>query len=264
MDLSFQTADPAGNITLLVTTPVPPGDYQTVAARLLSLRELDAEQVGFLVPPQGQGVVRLEMMGGEFCGNALRCAGLYYALQTGRRREGRFPVEISGCKEALPVQVNPLTSQVSVQMPLPEQVEPCTFLEASARAVRLPGIVHAVSFLPPVREEADLRTALSALAQAHGVPAAGVMFWDRQSSSLTPAVYVQGTDSLYFERSCASGSTAVAACHALSAQRDGRFQLTLRQPGGEIRTAAVVRGGRLTQITIGGPVTMGPAYTLQF
>ena len=246
MDLSFQAADPAGNITLLVTTPVPPQDYPAVAARLLSIRELDAEQVGFLVPPQGEGALRLEMMGGEFCGNALRCAGFYYALQTGRRREGRFPIEISGCAEALSVQVNPLTSQVSVQMPLPEQVE------------------AAVSFLPPTREEADLRAALSALAQAHGVPAAGVMFWDRQDSRLTPAVYVQGTDSLYFERSCASGSTAVAACHALSAQRDGRSQLTLHQPGGEIHTSAVLRGGRLTQLTIGGPVYMGPVYHLQF
>ena len=264
MDLSFQAADPAGNITLLVTTPVPPQDYPAVAARLLSIRELDAEQVGFLVPPQGEGALRLEMMGGEFCGNALRCAGFYYALQTGRRREGRFPIEISGCAEALSVQVNPLTSQVSVQMPLPEQVEACTFLDTPARAVRLPGIVHAVSFLPPTREEADLRAALSALAQAHGVPAAGVMFWDRQDSRLTPAVYVQGTDSLYFERSCASGSTAVAACHALSAPRDGRSQLTLHQPGGEIHTSAVLRGGRLTQLTIGGPVYMGPVYHLQF
>ena len=75
MDLSFQAADPAGNITLLVTTPVPPQDYPAVAARLLSIRELDAEQVGFLVPPQGEGALRLEMMGGEFCVNALRCAG---------------------------------------------------------------------------------------------------------------------------------------------------------------------------------------------
>ena len=92
MELSFQLADPAGNVTLLVTTPVPREDYATLAARLLSIPELHAEQVGFLAPPQGEGVIRLEMMGGEFCGNALRCAGLYYAVQQGRRRAGRFPV----------------------------------------------------------------------------------------------------------------------------------------------------------------------------
>ena len=96
MELSFQLADPAGNITLLVTTPVPREDHPTLAAGLLSIPELHAEQVGFLVPPQGAGVIRLEMMGGEFCGNALRCAGLYYAVQQGRRRAGRFPVEVSG------------------------------------------------------------------------------------------------------------------------------------------------------------------------
>ena len=65
MELSFQLADPAGNITLLVTTPVPREDHPTLAAGLLSIPELHAEQVGFLVPPQGAGVIRLAMMGGE-------------------------------------------------------------------------------------------------------------------------------------------------------------------------------------------------------
>ena len=117
MELSFQLADPAGNITLLVTTPVPREDHPALAAGLLSIPELHAEQVGFLVPPQGEGVIRLEMMGGEFCGNALRCAGLYYAVQQGRRRAGRFPVEVSGYDKALSVQVNPLANQVSAEMP---------------------------------------------------------------------------------------------------------------------------------------------------
>lgn len=263
MDVSFQVADPAGNVTLLVTTPVPAGEYQSLAARLLSIRELEAEQVGFLTTPKGEGVIRLEMMGGEFCGNALRCAGLYYALQRGRRREGRFPVEVSGCAEALSVQANPLTGQVTAQMPLPQAVAPCTFLDAPARTVTLPGIVHAVSFLPP-QPEGAVREALVELAQTTGMPAAGVMFWNRQSSELTPAVYVRDTDSLYFERSCASGSTAVAVCHAISSQRDGSYKLELRQPGGSIRTNAVLRGGKVAQVSIGGLVTMGNAYTVTF
>ncbi len=264
MELSFQLADPAGNITLLVTTPVPREDHPALAAGLLSIPELHAEQVGFLVPPQGAGVIRLEMMGGEFCGNALRCAGLYYAVQQGRRRAGRFPVEVSGYDKALSVQVNPLANQVSAEMPLPQAVQSCTLFGAAAQAVLLPGIVHAVSSLPPEQPEAAVREALEGLARDYAVPAAGVMFWDRQRSTLTPAVYVQGTSSLYFERSCASGSTAVAACHALSSQRDGSFKLALKQPGGTIHTTATLRGGKLQQLTIGGVVSLGQAYTLEF
>lgn len=263
MELSFQLADPAGNVTLLVTTPVPAQEYPTLAARLLSIPELHAEQVGFLVPPQAGGVIRLEMMGGEFCGNALRCTGLYYAVQRGRRREGRFPVEISGYDRPLSVQVNPLASQVSAEMPLPQDIQSRTLLGAPAQAVRLPGIVHAVTSLP-VQPEAAVREALEGLAREFDVPAAGVMFWDRQRSALVPAVYVQGTGSLYFEQSCASGSTAVAACQALNSQRDGAFKLALQQPGGTIRTTAAVRGGKLQQLAIGGVVSLGQAYTLEF
>ena len=37
MKLTLQVADPTGNITLLVKTPVPQEDYRDVANRLLSI-----------------------------------------------------------------------------------------------------------------------------------------------------------------------------------------------------------------------------------
>ena len=123
MKLTFQRIDPAGNITLLVMTPVPREDYQTIAAKLLAIPELDAEQVGFLVPPRQDGIIRLEMMGGEFCGNALRSAGLYYAASQGFRRSRTFPVEISGYDAPLPVQVNPLTGQVMARLAIKDLAE---------------------------------------------------------------------------------------------------------------------------------------------
>lgn len=264
MKLTVQLADPAGNITLLVKTPVPREDYPALAHKLLSISELKAQQVGFLVPPTGEGVVRLEMMGGEFCGNALRCAGLAFAAQRGIRRERKLPVEISGCQEALMVHPNPLAGQVTAQMPLPLGMEPHPFLgETETPVVRLPGIVHAIvkgTDLPP---EDTLRQALQALSQALDAPAAGAMFWDFRAQALVPAVYVRGTDSLYFESSCASGSSAVAAWSALRG-REGRHQLDIRQPGGVISTTAVTQGGRLKKLSIGGPVTLGPDYEIEF
>ena len=58
--------------------------------------------------------------------------------------------------------------------------------------------------------------------------------------------------------------TAVAACHALGAGQDGVHKLDLRQPGGTIQTTAAVRSGRLESITIGGTVTLGPVYEVEF
>ena len=71
-------ADPAGNITAMVQSPIAPGDRVRVAKAILALGR--AEQVGFLTEPILGGDCRLEMMGGEFCGNAARSLGYLTAL----------------------------------------------------------------------------------------------------------------------------------------------------------------------------------------
>ena len=68
--------DPAGNVTAIVCSDVPAAERARVAAQILRLPELGIEQVAFLTAPRSGGEIRLEMMGGEFCGNALRCAWL--------------------------------------------------------------------------------------------------------------------------------------------------------------------------------------------
>ena len=51
MKLNTLRADPAGNITLFVLDPVPPGDRAGLAARLMALPGTDTEQVGYVCPP---------------------------------------------------------------------------------------------------------------------------------------------------------------------------------------------------------------------
>ena len=53
MKLNTLRADPAGNITLFVLDPVPPGDRAGLAARLMALPGTDTEQVGYVCPPKG-------------------------------------------------------------------------------------------------------------------------------------------------------------------------------------------------------------------
>lgn len=262
MKLTVQVADPAGNRTLLVKTPVPREEYGEVARRLLGVKEFRSEQVGFLTRPVCGGAVRLEMMGGEFCGNALRSAGLSYAAEQNFRRERKIPVEISGCDGPLPVKVNLLTGQVEGEMPLPRELRKISLFGKPAWAVVFDGIVHGIC----ETEEAlpgEVGPALQALAREFDAGAAGVMFWSFRTGRMTPAVYVKETDSLYFESSCASGSTAVAAWEARDG-RNGVHRLDITQPGGTIRTAATVKEGRLTKITVGGLVTLSGEYEIAF
>ena len=67
MNIKYYLLNPAGNITIIVKTPVKENDRSFVAD-LLMKSEPRAEQVGFLE----ENI--LNMAGGEFCGNATRCA----------------------------------------------------------------------------------------------------------------------------------------------------------------------------------------------
>ena len=254
MELRVTAADPAGNVTLLVESPMPPSDYRTAAGRLLALPALRGEQVGFLTAPRMGGEVRLEMMGGEFCGNAARCAGLWQARKRGR--DGAVAVEMSGCSRLLTVETG--GGEAWAEIPLPHFAENVRLGGTDFTAVCFEGIVHLIAETPPLPAETVARL-LPEAADRFGLPAAGVMFL--HSGQMSPAVYVRDTNTLFWERSCASGSTAAAWRDAQSAP-DGLRRLALRQPGGVIRTETVCEGGRVRSIRIGGPVTLSDAQTL--
>lgn len=71
IELSFWKISPGGNTTILITSPsLPVSARPGIAARLMSSLHLHAEQVGFV--DLGATIPRIDMMGGEFCGNACR------------------------------------------------------------------------------------------------------------------------------------------------------------------------------------------------
>ena len=85
MRIKVRVADPAGNITIFVTTPVEREKYPFIARQLLAREDLKGEQVGF-IERKARGGFRMEMMGGEFCGNASRSFGVS-SVSAGREGE---------------------------------------------------------------------------------------------------------------------------------------------------------------------------------
>ena len=118
MELKIVMADPAGNRTAIVRTPVPQELRAETGAKILGIRELRAEQAGFETSPVGAGAGRLEMMGGEFCGNAARSYG--YLLASERKPAGgEILVEISGHTGFLHVQCDLAGGTAFSEMPMP-------------------------------------------------------------------------------------------------------------------------------------------------
>ncbi len=263
MKLRLVMADPAGNRTALVLAPVP-GDRRAALSRaLMALPELRAEQAGFVCPPKGRDALgRLEMMGGEFCGNAARSFGLFLAAKQGPGPR-TVPIEISGCGEVLWVEAHPEKRSSASPMPLPRALDSLSVPELSPEplpAVLLPGITHII-----VRDTAPAPAAFRAIQQAANDrwdwEALGAMFLSPRGE-LTPAVAVRATGTAVFESSCASGSTALAVWLARDLE-EGERTYPVPQPGGTLTVRVQKTGGRVAVLTVGGPVTLEPPQEIE-
>jgi len=256
--IEIVTANPAGNITIFVKTPFERKDYQAAAGQLLAMEELKGEQVAFItsqnpmsdIAPSFHADGSMEMCGLEFCGNASRSFGLLLARDAGDEGIVYKAVQVSGCAEPLTVEVDLDRMRAKIKMPLPlscEKKQECTIVDFG-------GILHIiVEDLPAEQEIFDLLK--DRVYSQLNPPAMGVMFWDTARKALTPVVYVKDVDTVYFEGSCGSGTTAVAAAFA-KGKPDGIHTWAIAQPAGTIDAAAEVRDGQLVNLWIDSEVSL--------
>ena len=244
-------ADPAGNITLLVIDAVPPEQRAEIAAKLMLKASLGADQVGFVASPIfSPSAGRLEMMGGEFCGNAARAFGQYLAQQLGIKT-GKLQIELSGCQHAIMVRVNADSQTANAEMPIPSGVFPLQLAGIDCVRVDFAGISHLVADCPQPKE--TLLYGADGMFGALGVDAYGVMFLNRQTGYMIPAVTVKATNSLVWEGSCGSGSVA-AAVALTKDMADGHYSFLFEQPAGSIEATVIWQAGAVKQVSIGGSV----------
>jgi diaminopimelate epimerase len=304
MRYELVVADPARNITIFVITPVE--NRVAVARALLAEPSLGAEQVGFVVQ-RGDGADdasvasvprrpywRLEMMGGEFCGNAARSFGLFVARRTGLTGKTTVMIEISGTREALPVRVDVEMGRAEVEIPKPLAMD--TLL---CEGRRLPvcvfeGITHVIA--PGVTPDRETFSSIKEVVEKRGVgdpsdtghqdaghpaDADGGGAWhpdvcrpadgDHPSDACRP---MDGLGVMFYDEAArlmvpavyvygtdslvfesSCGSGSAALAVWLSRElRDGEERYKVAQPGGTIEVHVGKRGGEITGISIGGPV----------
>ena len=262
MKLDFVKLSPTQNMTVIVKTPVPRAEHSRIAAALIDYAGVFAEQAGFTEPGTLSGVKeRLQMMGGEFCGNATMCMAALTARDEGISpgEERTVSVEISGADRLLSCRVAFDGSEYTcaTAMPLPRSIE-----ELNGYAlVRMPGIAHVILRCgDPESMRAGAEELLREIAAMLDDEAVGLMLYSPQRSELIPLVYVKPTDTMIWERGCGSGSAAVGAFMAYDKQAE--VSLQLRQPGGMITARAMWDNG-VSQISIEGKVRIvceGAAY----
>ena len=274
--LDIQIADPSGNITIFVHTPVERRHYQQVAGQLLADEDYGAEQVAFILSDSfssqnpSAGVIdgSMEMCGLEFCGNASRAFGLMLARDAGETGQVTKRIRVSGCEEPLTVELDMETSRAKIRMPDPLSCE----VQGDRTVVDLGGILHIIVEAPKTeggsteKQQTEMEQIFgkirSEVYRTMDPPALGVMFWDSAEKKLTPVVYVKEVETVYFEGSCGSGTTACAAAFSMG-KPDGTYSWSIPQPAGIIDVTAEVKDGRAQAIYIDSQVKLGEIMTAE-
>ncbi len=213
---------------------------------------MGAEQVGFVCPPVMGGDGRLEMMGGEFCGNAARAFGMMLSQERGR--VSQVMVEISGCSHPVAVETDWQAQTAFAQMPLPQVIRPVTVQGIPCILVEMEGISHVVveDIAPDIT---FFQQAEKLFSRENRPDAYGVLFVNRAEGCMTPIVRVFSTDTTVWEGSCGSGTLAAAAALSRS-ESEGEFRYTLVQPAGTLTAGVTRRKGQIVAAELGGSVTL--------
>lgn len=227
MKIDYIFVNPGGNPTVLVTSKILRKNQTDVANKIMELTA--SEQVGFIEPAKNpKACCRLQMAGGEFCGNALRSAAVYLAqslyAQGIEKTNYEFILESSGTDQLLSVtsffnkKVN--FWEAEVEMPRLNKVNISnnkTFVCNTGmlgRQVDLPGITQILVDKSYFDSAVDFNELFRSLYKKKQIiaPACGIIFYQKLTKkrfSITPVVYIRKTKTFVFETSCASGSVAL-------------------------------------------------------
>ena len=242
MKLKVLRADPAGNITLFVLSPMDKADYPAIASKLMAMPQFAAEQVGFIHDD------RMDMEAGEFCGNASRAYGMLVARQQGIN--GAVKVNVSGCDHPLSVVVT--EDSASCEMPLPLWTRKVSVKGISCTLVHLGGIAHLIAenVTPSETFFAEAEPIFREMAE---LEAYGVIFLDGEQ--MKPLVKVPATNTLFWEGSCGSGTLAAQIARS-EGQPDGTYSGAFSQPACIVTAEIIRQNGMIVSAKIGGPVTL--------
>ncbi len=221
--ISYAILYPGGNLTAIVTEKQPKKKRPELAKKIMD-HNPEIEQVGFMSAAAGSKYAfKLDMMGGEFCINAARCAALLWNRQHPKEKE--IVLQVSGC--AWPIKAR--VSSSTVTLLLPEALIVNSQAADEGKLIDLRGIRFLVS-----EGALDAGKLLEAARQdSNDYPALGlveIIKNENNELTITALVWVRETNTLIQETACGSGS--IAACVYCLEKSPRAVDFSVRQPSG--------------------------------
>ena len=270
MKLNFVKVNPVENMTIFVMDQVDSSHHMAVANRLMDYSNIHGEQVGFIENPRSLkakslNTLRLQMMGGEFCGNATRSLAalmVHLKLPSISKVDNIYNVtlEVSGCNELLNCEVRTTDKENTylsrVKMPLPQRISNSSLNFEDKRInitrVDFVGITHYIVDGNEIENRDEFYNYIKRNMYKEEYDAFGIMFYDSDKNYLTPLVYVKATDSRYWERSCATGTAALGV--SLASSKNSNLHEKIKQPGGELEVRVILDNGKISELFLDGKV----------
>lgn len=230
---NYFRANPCGNITGFVVAPVYPGYRKAYTDCIIEQIDKDVEQVGFISPAYEGAPLRMDMMGGEFCANATRAYGLYSAGFYDTDGLVDIEVYVSGHQGTTDVIADVKNQKAYVALDAPIGRENLTIAGKDCTLIKLHGISHLVVEGEEDRDFVD--KALEVLKKDYKDEAYGVLFFNKEMLEMIPYVYVEGSDTLFRESSCGSGTVAVVNYLEGDIDKlDEDYKIAINNPAGEL------------------------------
>ena len=242
----FAAVVPSGNITAVIFDELAVGEnkLQLNSAILATWKAKhpqwsEIEQCCIVTKPKDpRAIARVEMLGGEFCGNATR--SVIWLLVEGRDEEGL--IEVSGVNNVLQFQVK--NGDVTLEMPLLKHSRLIKLIPEGT-LVQLEGITQLVVTDPTKQALQSPRALLLELLKEDkfnlaALACVGVSYYNQATSKAEFCVRVNAVKTTFDETACGSGTCAIGI--ALATQQQRSVLLSVVQPSGKMITTRVIYG----------------------
>lgn len=240
MIIRYKIYNPAGNITALVI-----GDkYTKEEMKLINNKimeiETDVEQVGFLSDKE----MKITMAGGEFCGNAIRCAIMYYKTE----------------KDSVYIKINNEFIKGGIQdkniwCSIPVEENLIIKINNRIYKVLLNDITILVVYNKVKKEK--LKSEAKKIIKKYNIDdiAVGVMFVDKfdEYIEIHPVVWVKEINTFFLENSCGSGTISVSMVESFLNRNKEKY--IIKQPSEEfLETEICFKNKKIKEVILKGKI----------
>lgn len=241
MKVKYMIYNPAGNITALVIGDKYSVEQKRIINNEIMMKEPKVEQVGFLSNED----VKLTMAGGEFCGNATRCAVSYYI-----KKQKSLEIQINNQKLQAGMDEN---ENIWCEIPI-EQYK-IAELDKNIYKVILKGITIIV--IKNIKQNNNLKQLAKKIIRYYNIDdeAVGVMFENKikEYIEIYPVVWVKNINTLFLENACGSGTIGVTMLESYLNKESNKY--SIKQPSGEfLDTEITIKNNIITKAILKGKI----------